>query len=246
MNQETILITGGAGAIGAEIARKLAAPDRCVVINYRGDKTAALQVTAEIEALGGHALAVQADVSDEKAVEAMFAQIRECCGGLDVLIHNAAPDLEHKSVLKASWADFQRQIDVQVKGALLCSQHALKLMREKKRGHILGILSAYVLGTPGAGFSSYVAAKHALMGLLQCVGVEAVRWGIRVNMLSPSLNQTELVACMPERVFEIAAGQHPLGRLCTPADVAGMVKFLLSPEAAYLHLANIPVTGGQA
>jgi 3-oxoacyl-[acyl-carrier protein] reductase len=89
-----------------------------------------------------------------------------------------------------------------------------------------------------------VTAKHALMGLMQCIGTESIRWGVRVNLISPSLNQTDLVSCMPERVFEMAAETHPMGRLCTPADVAGTIKFLLSKEASYLHLANIPVTGG--
>lgn len=244
MSEEIILITGGSGAIAAETARQIANSGRVIIVNYRSNESAARTVVADIEDRGGVALSIRADISSEDEVEKMFDQVRERFGKLDVLIHNASPDLTRKSIQKIKWEDFQHHIEVQVKGGLLCSQGAISLMKDQSRGQIVSILSAFVLGSPGSGFSSYVTAKHALLGLMQCIGTESIRWGVRVNLVSPSLNQTDLVSCMPERVFEMAAENHPMGRLCTPADVAGTIKFLLSKEASYLHLANIPVNGG--
>jgi len=245
MSRETILITGASGAIGSGIARRLATPERCIVLNYRTNAAAANRLVEELRPSTASVFAIQANVSDPSAVDRMFVQILEQAGGIDALVHAAAPPLVQKSIQKVAWDDFQRHLDVQVKGALLCSQAALEHMRAKKRGRIVAVLSAYVIGPAGSGFASYVTGKHALHGLMQAIGAESARWGVRVNMVSPSLTPTDLVACIPERAFELAAEQHPLGRLCTPEDVGNVVQFLLSPAASYLHLANIPITGGR-
>lgn len=244
MSQEVILITGGNRGIGAEIARHLASPSRIILVNYRAGEAPAREVVAAIQANGNEAHAIQGNVSSEAEVKAMFEEIKSRWQRLDALVLNAAPSLVLESVLKADWSEFQKQIDVQVKGGLLCSQSGIKLMKERRTGQIVCVLSAFVNGKPASGFGSYITAKHALAGLMRSVGTESIRFGIRVNMVSPSMNRTELLSSLPEKILEISSERNPLGRLCTPSDVAATVKFLLSEEASFLHLANIPVTGG--
>jgi len=245
MNQEVVLITGGSRGIGAGIARRLASHDRVILVNYRTDEAAANEVVASIRDLGHQAHSIQGDVADEGAVTAMFGEVKIRWGRLDALVLNASAPLVLESVLKSGWAPFQEHLDVQVKGGLLCSQAAIRLMKERRCGQIVCILSAFVHGKPATGFSSYITAKHALAGLMRCIGNESIRLGIRVNLVSPSMNRTDLVSALPEKILEIAESGNPLGRLCTPADVAAMVNFLLSAEASFIHLADLPVTGGE-
>jgi 3-oxoacyl-[acyl-carrier protein] reductase len=245
MSQEVILVTGGSRGIGAEIARQLASPCRIIIVNYRSAEAPAREVVSAIRASGNEAHAIRGDVSSETEVKAMFEEIKSRWQRLDALVLNAAPALVLESVLKAGWGHFQEQIDVQVKGGLLCSQSAIKLMKERRTGQIVCVLSAFVNGKPASGFASYITAKHALLGLMRSVGTESIRFGIRVNMVSPSMNRTELLASLPEKILEISSERNPLGRLCTPSDVAATVKFLLTEAASFIHLAKIPVTGGE-
>lgn len=244
MKKQAILITGGSGEIGSRIAEVISSSERIVFVNYCHNQDKAYQVVDAIKEKGGDAFALKADITNKNEVSHMFQAIDDISQGLDVLINNAVAGLVQKNVLKMEWEDFQHQIDVQLKGTLYCCQEALRRMKNKKSGHIISILSSYVIGAPGGNFSNYITAKYGQMGFMKCLGVEAARFGVRVNMISPSLAKTKLVSLLPDRLFEILEEQNPLGRLCTVDDIANAVNTMMSNDMSFLNLANIPLNGG--
>jgi len=116
------------------------------------------------------------------------------------------------------------------------------MMKQRRRGHIINILTSYLLGMPPSHLAHYITAKYALMGLSQSLGVEVQRFGIRVNMVSPYTTRTDLISFMSERHIEIMEAQH--GKLLEPIDTAKVVSFLVSEEASSINLTNMPVTEG--
>jgi 3-oxoacyl-[acyl-carrier protein] reductase len=241
---EVVLITGGGRGIGAAIARRVAGPTRQVIINYKSNSNAAAAVVSQIEATGGRASAIQADVSDRAQVDALFGKVGEDFGGCDVLVNNAAPEVAPKPFARLEWSDLSAQLDTQVKGSLLCTQRAIEQMKVRQSGHIIAILSSFVLNTPPVQLGHYVTAKYALMGLMRALATEVGRSGIRVNMLSPYVARTDMLRAFPERFLEILAEQHPMKRLTPVGDIAGAVAYLLSAEASYLDHVNLPIHGG--
>ena len=242
--KEVILITGAGRGIGATIAKRVAGDNRIIYINDISEASGTGEVIKSIKEQGSEAYFVKADVSDKEEVAGMFAKINQEQGRLDVLINNATPPLKQENILKLSWQDFQGQMDVLVKGAFNCSVEAVKLMKQNKRGHIISILSSCVVGRPPSHMAHYVTAKYALMGLSRSLGLEASRFGVRMNMVSPYLARTDLTAFIGERQLEILEEQHPMKRLARPEDTAETVAFLLSEGASYINLENIPITGG--
>lgn len=243
-DKEVILITGASRGIGTQIARRLSSKGRILYINYNKDEKGARDVAKEAEEEGADVTIVKGDVSNVKDVRNMFGSINKKHAKLDALINNATPSLKQEGILKLSWEDFQTQLDVLVKGAFYCSTEAIKIMKQKKRGHIINVLSSCVLGLPPSNMAHYVTAKYALLGLSRSLGIESSRFGIRVNMVSPYLTETDLISFMKERQLEILKEQHPMARLAEPQDTAEAVSFLLSGGASYINLANLPITGG--
>ncbi|MEW6008488.1 MAG: SDR family oxidoreductase [Candidatus Omnitrophota bacterium] len=244
--KKIILITGGSRGIGSEIAKTIANKERIIYINYYKNRTKAEQTASVINKKGFSAKIIQADVSNEKDVKMMINSIIKESKYIDVLINNATPTLSQKNFFNLSWKDFQKQLDVLVKGAFYCSNKASEVMKQQKSGHIVTLLSSCVFGLPPANLAHYVIAKYGLMGLCKSMAVELVRFGIRVNMVSPFITVgTDLTAKLfPERLLEIIQQQHPLKRLATIKDTAEIVNFLISEKASYLNSVNIPITGG--
>src|SRR5262249_19544334 len=110
----------------------------------------------------------------------------------------------------------------------------------------VNVLTTYTLGLPPAKLSAYVTSKYALLGLTRSMAVEFVRYGVRVNAVSPGVTRTEFIADLPERFIEQMEAGLPMERIATPQEVASVICFLLSPEASYMTGVNVPVSGGQS
>jgi NAD(P)-dependent dehydrogenase (short-subunit alcohol dehydrogenase family) len=110
----------------------------------------------------------------------------------------------------------------------------------------VNVLTSYTLGMPPAKLATYVTSKHALLGLTRSMAVEFIRYGVRVNAVSPGMTRTDFLADLPQEFIEQVEAALPMERLATAAEVAAVIRFLLSPEASYINGANIPVCGGQA
>jgi 3-oxoacyl-[acyl-carrier protein] reductase len=241
------LVTGASRGIGAAIARRLAADGRPVGVNYKTNRNAAERVAADIVAAGGRAAIVQGDVSDPKAVAAM---VRECGDRLEqpigILVNNASGPLPQAGFLECNWDDFDAQFRVQLGGAVSCAREVIPGMAARGAGRIVNMGSTAAWGVPPTNAAPYVAAKAALAALTRALAVEFGPKGISVNMVSPSMVETDLVAHVPERLRKVAAMQAPLRRLATPAQVAEVVAALCGPAGAAITGADIPVAAGSA
>ena len=244
-----ILITGGGRGIGAATALLAAERGYTVCINYRADKAAAMAVTQAISDGGGQAWAVEADVSDERQVEAMFRAIDERFGRIDALVNNAGILGRQMRVEDMTASRINSVFATNVTGSFLCAREAVRRMSTRhggSGGSIVNVSSrAGVLGAAGE-YVDYAASKAALDALTIGLSKEVAAEGIRVNAVRPGLIHTTMHASggEPGRVARLQASV-PLGRGGEPAEVARAILWLLSAEASYSTGTFIDVSGGR-
>ncbi len=239
------LVTGASRGIGAAIATALGRLGHRVVVNYHRSELRARSVAAGIHEAGGQAMTFAADVADGDAVARMVADAEARFGHpIDILVHNASGPTASKPLLEQQWSDVSAHLETQLKGALNCFKAVGAGMVARRRGHLINIGSTHAWGTPPANLSGYVAAKAALAAFTRCAAVELGPHGVRVNMISPGMTETDLIADVSERMRKVFAMQTPLRRLASPDDVAAAVVMLVSSAGAFIHGADIPVCGG--
>jgi 3-oxoacyl-[acyl-carrier protein] reductase len=239
------LITGAGRGIGAAIAQALAAAGARVIINFIKDEAAAIELQRTIASNGGQALAWQADVTQLAEVQEMIDRAAQHFGQpVDVLINNAGAAIQARPFNETAWDEMQRHFDVQIRGAFNCAQAALPAMLAAQSARIINIGSVYAWNTPPPNLIGYVTAKAALAAFTRALAVELSPKGVRVNLVSPGMTETDLIAAVPERLRKVQAMQTPLRRLATPSDIASTVVFLCSEAADFITGADIPVCGG--
>lgn len=238
-------VAGGSRGIGAQIARHLAGAGFAVAVNYLRSKSRAEALVAELNAAGASAIAVQGDVREAGDVSAALHTVSQALGPVSILVNVATGELQQGPFGEFEWDAFQADLDYQVKAVMHLCRGVHAAMKASGGGAIVNVLSQVVNGAPPPKMAPYVTAKYALMGLSKALAAEWAGDGIRVNMVSPGMVQTELTEHYHERVFKMEAARTPLGRLATPNDVAAAVLFLASEEARFLTGVNLSVTGGQ-
>ncbi|MDN4052683.1 SDR family oxidoreductase [Massilia sp. YIM B02763] len=249
MMTKVILITGGGRGIGAACALQAAEQGYRVCINYLADERAARGVVDAIAARGGVAMAIKADVSDERQVEAMFRTVDDAHGRLDALVNNAGVLSQQMRVEQMSAARIHRIMATNVVGSMLCAREAVKRMSLRHGGPggaIVNVSSrAGVLGAAGE-YVDYAASKAAMDALTVGLSKEVAGEGIRVNGVRPGLIHTDMHASggEPERVARLA-GSVPMGRGGQPSEVAHAILWLLSDAASYTTGSFIDVSGGR-
>jgi NAD(P)-dependent dehydrogenase (short-subunit alcohol dehydrogenase family) len=247
--KKTVLVTGGGRGIGAACARLAGELGYQVCINYRNDADAAAGVVRAIEAGGGAAFAIQADVAQEADVVRMFAAIDARWGRLDALVNNAAVLAQQMRVDQMDAARIARIMATNVTGSFLCAREAVRRMSTRHGGHggsIVNVSSrAAVLGSSGE-YVDYAASKAAVDALTIGLSKEVAGEGIRVNGVRPGLIRTTMHADggEPGRV-ERLQGSVPMGRGGEPMEVAQAVLWLLSDAASYTTGSFIEVSGGR-
>lgn len=252
-----MLITGGSRGIGAATAMLAAHRGHAVAVNYASNAEAAQQVVAEIEAGGGRAIAVQADVAQEDQVMRMFAEVDARLGPLRHLVNNAGVVDMPCRVDAMSLQRLRRMFDINVIGSFLCAREAVRRMSTRTGqanfgagygggGAIVNVSSAASrLGSPDQ-YVDYAAAKGAVDSFTIGLAKEVAADGIRVNAVRPGLIETEIHASggLPNRVADLAAGV-PMQRGGTAMEVAQAILWLLSPEASYTTMSLVDVSGGR-
>jgi 3-oxoacyl-[acyl-carrier protein] reductase len=240
---QVALVTGASRGIGRAIADTLAAHGATVWINYNRSQGAAESLAAKIKEQGGNALTVRADVTRDDDVAAMMETVA-LQGGIDILINNAGPKIHSASFEDITWLDMQAALEQIIGGVFRVTHAALPHLREK-HGKIVNVLAAALLGRTAHDWLPYITAKGALLSFSKNLAQELGPSGIRVNMVSPSLVDTDLVSNIPEKVRQMTVGRTPLRRLATAEDVAGAVLFFVSPYAEFVTGDNMLVTGGE-
>ncbi len=239
------VVVGATGGIGGAICRKLAGDGFAVVVGYHMRQARAAEIVAEIEASGGRAMALGADVTDEAAVRALVAAATGRFGGIGVAVHSVSPPINPSSFADLEWADMAAHLHAEVRGAFALAKACVPPMREQGYGRIVAITSAVLDGAPTPKWTAYAVGKAALATFARSLAVELGPAGITVNCVSPGMTDTALVGDIPEKARLILARQAPLRRLAQPEDVAAAVSFLVSPGADYITGETIRVNGGQ-
>jgi 3-oxoacyl-[acyl-carrier protein] reductase len=246
MESKVALVTGASRGIGRAIALELAAAGITVVVNYFQRREDAETVVRTIENKGGSALAYQADVSDRKAVDAMFGMIDERLGRLDILINNAGIASRIDSITTISDETWHRTIAVNLDGAFFCLRAAIPRLRAAGRGRIVNISSGAGI-TGGAIGAHYAASKAGLLALTAKAARELARDGIAVNAVLPSVIETDMLDEIARGVEarENLRRTFPVGRFGHPEEVAQVVRFLCLDAPDYLTGEFISIRGAR-
>lgn len=238
----TALITGGSRGIGAAIATYLANDGLQIIVTYASRAEEAEKVVENIASKGGRASAFALDVGNPEAVEDLFnSEIKDKIN-LYALVNNAGITKDGL-LLRMKVENFDRVLDVNLRGAFVCSREAAKIMSRKRTGRIINIAS--VVGQMGnAGQVNYSASKAGIIGLTKSCAKELASRQITVNAVAPGFIETEMTAHLDERVRESYVGAIPLGRMGSADDVAAAVAFLASAKASYITGQVLAVNGG--
>jgi 3-oxoacyl-[acyl-carrier protein] reductase len=235
------VITGGSRGIGYACAARLVEDGAAVAISARD--AARLEASVkELEALGGEVLGVVADASKREDADRLAETARERFGRLDILVNNAGMTRD-TLLLRMKDEDWDRVMDVNLRGAFVMTRAAAKVMARQRSGRIINIASA--AGTMGnAGQANYSAAKAGMIGLTKSAARELAHWSILVNAVAPGLIDTDMAAALSETARAALIAQVPLGRMGTAREVAEVVGFLAGDGATYITGQVFQVNGG--
>ena len=242
LGNKVALVTGAGRGIGRAIAIALAEEGAEVIVNYNGSEERAKEVKQTIEENGGKASIYKCNVSDFEACETMIREIVKEHGHLDILVNNAGITKDGL-IMKMKEEDFDRVLNVNLKGTFNTIRHSARQMLKQRSGKIINISSVSgILGNVGQ--ANYAASKAGVIGLTKTMARELGSRGITVNAIAPGFVDTEMTEVLSEEIRENACKQIILGRFGKPEDIANVAVFLASDKADYITGQVISVDGG--
>jgi 3-oxoacyl-[acyl-carrier protein] reductase len=244
MHGKTCLVTGASRGIGRAIAEELGAEGASVAVNYRSSEGKAAETVAAVEAAGGEAMAVAADVSDSDAVDAMAERVHAELGPVDVLVNNAGitRDTRFSEMDRDQW---EAVVDVNLTGAFTTTKAFFADLKAAEEGRLINISS--VIGRQGNyGQANYAAAKSGLFGFTRSLAKELAPHGSTANCVAPGYTRTEMIETVREDIKDRIREDIPLERFAEVEEIASVVAFLASEDAGYSTGEVVDANGGMA
>jgi len=239
--RRAVLITGGSGALGGEIAKYLNGKGYDIILNYNRNSKGADEVIKGLEK-GSRNISVRCDITNEVDVVSMFDKIKKEYGRLDCVINNAGIHFD-APVWKLPLEEWKRVMDVNLTGTFLCSKHAIPLMRENGFGRLINISS--VVGQRGEfGTSNYAASKSGLFGLTKTLAREGARFNITSNSVVLGYFSIGMIDDVPQEMQERLKSAIPMGRFGEPRELSSLINYLISEDASYITGQVIGINGG--
>ena len=238
LENKVCIVTGGGRGIGQATAEKFIGESATVIIADFDEATG----TATAEYLGDQCSFVKTDVSQSESVQSLIKRVKADHGSIDVIVNNAGI-LQDQTLEKMNEKEFDKVIQVNMRGVYLCTKYAAEVMREQGSGVILNA-SSVVARFGNFGQTNYVASKAGLEGMTKVWARELGKHGIRVNAVAPGFIKTDMIAGMPEKIIKMMEDKVPLKRWGKSEDVADLYCFLASDEASYISGVILPVDGG--
>lgn len=240
--KNTVLVTGGSRGIGKEVAMKFAEHGYDVVINYVSERTDIQGLEKEFEEKGAKVLLIKADVSKADEVNHMVTEAIDKFGKIDVLVNNAGITKDNL-LMRMSEEEFDKVIEINLKGTFLVTKAVSKFMMKKRKGSIINLSS--VVGASGnAGQSNYAASKAGIIGFTKSIAKELASRNIRSNAVAPGFIATDMTEVLSNTVKDAINGQIPLKRMGEAKEVAELIYFLGSDASLYITGQVINVDGG--
>ena len=240
--RKVVLVTGGSRGIGKEVALKFAENGYDVVINYVSDKTDTNKLEKEFEEKGAKCLLVKADVTNVEEIQNFVETTINEFGKIDVLVNNAGITKDNL-LMRMTEEEFDKVIEVNLKGTFLVTKAVTKYMMKKRQGSIINLAS--VVGVAGnAGQCNYAASKAGIIGFTKSLAKELASRNIRLNAVAPGFIETDMTAVLPDAVKEKIHEQILLKRMGSAREVANLIYFLGSEESSYITGQVINVDGG--
>ena len=236
------LVTGASRGIGAVIASRLAKAGAKIGVNYRTSREAAEGVVEEITKAGGEAILVEADVTQEDSAAAAIKQVVDRWQRIDILVNNAGINRD-RLLLRMSSDDWDQVLEVDLKGAFLCTKFVMPHLIKQRKGRVINISSVVgISGNPGQ--ANYAAAKAGLIGFTKAVAREVASRSVTVNALAPGYITAGMADELNEETRKRILDRIPMGRFGTSDDVAEAVVFLCSEGAGYITGQVLTIDGG--
>jgi NAD(P)-dependent dehydrogenase (short-subunit alcohol dehydrogenase family) len=244
LSGKVALVTGSSRGIGASIARLLAAHGAQVIVSSRKQE-ACEAIVAQIQGEGGKAEAIACHIGEMDSIAALFSQIRERHGRLDILVNNAAANPYFGPILDTTLEAFQKTVDVNIRGYFFASVEGGRLMKEKGGGTIVNVASINA-ENPGMYQGIYSVTKAAIVSMTKSFAKECAAFHIRVNALLPGATDTKFAATLVknEKILNQLMPHVPMQRVAQPDEMAGAVLYLVSPAASYTTGSCLTVDGG--
>ena len=240
MNNNIVLIIGASSDIGLNLISNIRG-DALIIAHYNRSNEKLLELS---KIINNELVTLKADLSKEHQVMGLLEKIEINYGIPNKIVHLAANTVENIRFKDVTWSDFEKDINISLKSAVLILNRFLPKMARLKKGKVLIMLSSYVLGVPPKTLSHYTTIKYAMLGLVKSLASEYADKNIQINAISPSMIDTKFLENINEKIVELSAYNHPLKRNANVDDITPIINILLSEESNYINGINIPVTGG--
>ena len=240
------LVIGGSGGIGSSVCNKLAEMGYNIAVHYYSNENNAISVVNSVIEKQQKAIAIQNDLVSESQINDLVEKVERRIGGISLLVNCATVKIPNIKFENLEWLDIEKHININIKSNFYLAQKIAQGMKLRKNGKIIYVTTQYTEGTPPSELMHYVSSKYALNGFAKSLAVELASHNITVNLVSPGMTKTNLLADIPQKARLLAAAKSPIKRLASPEEVAEVIGFLASDKTTYITGETIRINGGQS